>query len=248
MKKIIAIVLYTAFNAVFLSAQGFSTTHWSYNISAGLNYGGTAPFPIPVPVEKINSWRPGISPQVVAYATRWIKPNSHWGVSIGIGAAIKGMETSARVHLMHTELVLKPNEKLSGLFSGHNISNVRNGYILIPMQIAYRAHRYFIFKAGGYFAYTAQKSFSGSVTDGYLRIGSIIGDKMEIKANSYDFSSEIKSYDFGAMVNFQVHLLRKIYANMDFAWGLTSVLNKDFEGIAYDMYNIYLTVGGSCFF
>lgn len=248
MKKLIFFILLVFSGGISLFAQEFDEKHWSYSVSVGLNYGGTAPFPIPAPIEEIHSWRPGISPQVIAYATRWIYPKSHWGVSIGVGAAIKGMETSAGVHLMQTELVLKPDEKLSGLFSGTNVSKIRNGYILFPVQVAYRTHGNFVLKAGGYFAYTAQKSFVGSVSEGYLRIGDITGERMNIASNDYDFSSEIKSYDFGAMANLQIHLLRKIYANVDFTWGLTSVFQEGFDGISYNMYNIYLALGGSYHF
>lgn len=247
-KKLIFSVLLIFFIGASVFAQESDEKHWSYSVSVGLNCGGTAPFPIPAPIEEINSWRPGISPQVIAYATRWINPHSQWGVSIGMGAAIKGMETSAEVHLMKTELVLQPDEKLSGLFSGTNVSKVRNGYILFPVQIVYRTHKHFILKAGGYFAYTAQKSFTGSVSDGYLRIGDITGDRTNIAANNYDFSSEVKNYDLGTMANIQIHLHRKIYANVDFTWGLTSVFKEGFDGISYNMYNIYLALGGSYYF
>jgi len=243
--KIKYLISFAIFSIVTVSlyAQESFTDRLEHKIVAGFNFGATAPLPLPKEVRKIEAWWPQFTPQL-GYSILY-KIDHQWGIGSGILLNYKGMGVKDKVKYMHTRVVVEEGstEELEGYFVGKNETRVKTAYVTIPVYASFRAGDNWSFRAGGYVSYLFSGQFKGSVSDGYLRVGDPVGEKVEITKATFDFNDDLRSFDFGLTAGAERKINNRfgIYANLD--WGLTPIFPSKFRAMEFDMYNIFLTFG-----
>lgn len=228
---------------VSVSAQN-NGARWEKTVFMGYNLGGTSPFPLPKEIRKINSWNPGIGGSLAFHVTRWF--NNRWGATSGLAVDIKNMSVEADVLYMQTRLVVGEGDQtgsFSGVFSGKNSTDVRNGYLVIPLLAAYRPSEDWVLRFGGYFASTRDTKFEGTASDGYIRNGDSTGDRINVEMATFDFSEQVRKADAGLMVSADWFFKKNMAITGQFSWGLVPLFPSDFNGITYKMYNVYFLLG-----
>lgn len=222
-----------------------------YQVKAGLSIGGTAPIPLPVEIRKITGYDPLLCMSLEGNVTKWINPEGHWGVRIGLRMENKAMQTDARVKNYGMEIIGTGGERVKGNWTGDVRTKVSNNYLTFPVTAAYKLTKRFNVTLGPYFSYVMKGDFSGFVHNGYLREGNPTGDKVVFegdKSAAYDFSKSLRKFQWGAQVGGEWKALKHLNVYGDLTWGLNDVFKKDFNTITFAMYPIYLNVGMSYVF
>lgn len=214
------------------------------NLLLGINIGATSPIPIPAEVRKINSYGPKFNPQLGVELVYNLKDN--WGVGIGASLDWKGMRVTDEVKYMYTSVTLaEGSDKLTGYFVGKNMTNVNMTYLTVPIYATYNFNNQWRMKLGIYAARALSSKFNGSVSDGYIRIDTPVGQKQDIEGSgaTFDFSKDIRDYDLGAMLGGEFRLTDRIgfYGNLQ--WGFVPFFYSKTNPIEFKMYNIYGTIG-----
>ncbi len=241
--KILAIAGISFISASFAKAQEFSS-NWECKVFAGYNIGGTSPLPLPAEIRKINYWKPGFGGTLAFQATRWLSPK--WGISSGLAIDLKGMKIGAEVKYLQTNLVVGEGDNtgtFSGTFSGKNTTDMRNDYLVIPVLAAYRPNEIWRVRFGGYVAVQNNAKFEGTASDGYIRNGGPTGERINVESATYDFADKVKRFDCGLMASADWFFTEKMAVTGQLSWGLIPIFPSDFDGLSYNMYNIYLSLG-----
>ncbi len=218
---------------------------WEYEVKAGVNIGGSSPMPLPVEIREITSYSPKFNGTVEGVVTKWLGRNMDWGVSAGLRVEEKGMKTGARVKNYSTE-ILNDGSKMKGRWTGHVETNYNSTLLTLPIMANYRFNDMWKIRAGMYMSYRMDGEFSGSVSDGYLREGSPTGEKVEFtdgKSSTYNFSSELRRFQYGLQVGGTWRAFRHFTVNADLTWGLNDIFKHDFKTITFNMYPIYVNFG-----
>ncbi|MXV52885.1 outer membrane beta-barrel protein [Pedobacter sp. HMF7647] len=209
-------------------------------VHVGYNFGGLAPIPLPNTIRKIDSYSPGFSPSL-SYEV--VYPLSK---TLGIGAAlrfdIKGMNITDSVQYFHT-LVTMDNSEFEGDFTGTNKTVDKNMYLSLPINVVYSARGNWRFKLGFYTAYLIRPSFSGQVSNGYIRKGNSLGEKVAIDTATFNFDDVQRKFDWGLQAGAEKRFLKRYAVTGDLQWGLRPVFPPSFKGIGYKMTNIFFTLG-----
>jgi len=212
----------------------------SHTFGIGYNIGGLAPVSFPNNIRKIKSFSPGFSPNVsyqISYSL-----SDHWAVGTGVRLDWKAMKVSDSVQYFHT-LVSMDTSTIEGDFTGTNTTDVRNVYLSLPVHVSYTTNHNWKFKLGAYFAYLIRPSFSGSVSDGYLRKGNSLGEKVMINYATFNFDDKQRKFDFGISAGTEKLIYQNFGASFDLQWGLIPAFPASFTGISFKMYNIYGSFG-----
>jgi len=211
---------------------------WDYSAKIGLNLGGTMPFPLPANISKIESYSPNLIPTIEAEALKWISKKI--GIAAGIRLENKGMKSTAKVKEYSMNF-----KKFEGKFDGTVDTDISVNYIGLPILAHYVFTESFFVYAGAYYAYMISGEFKGTAYDGELREKD--GVRMDFTTpQNYNFSEEFRNHDAGLSLGLSVLPYNEhILFSLDFNYGLVSVFPSDFNGIAYDMQNVYgkLSVG-----
>jgi hypothetical protein len=203
---------------------------WDFSVKMGLNVGGTMPFPMPATIEKIESYSPSLLPAIEAGATHWL------GKKIGVYAAInldnKGLKNEAKVK----EYSMKFKD-LDGRFTGMVENEMYFHYLRLPILAHYVLMENFSLYTGAYYAYLLKGEFKGATRDGTLNDRNSL---VPIDYRTFDFSDGMRNYDagFSAGLNYLPYD-EHILLSFDFNYGLVPIFPSGFDGIAYDMQNIY---------
>lgn len=230
-------------SALSLSSQETIENRFEHKIIAGFNIGATAPTSIPAEIRSIDAWWPQFTPQLGYNIT--YRLNEKWGLGSGITLDYKGMGTKATVKYIYTSIVIEDGSKdaLEGYFVGKNETTIKLAYATIPLYATFNINDSWQIRAGGYASYLFSGKFSGTASDGYIRVNEPTGEKVEITKASFDFNDKLRNFDFGLLVGAEKRINDKfgIYGNLD--WGLTPIFPSNFRAIDFNMYNIYLTLG-----
>jgi hypothetical protein len=205
----------------------------------GLFFGGAMPLPLPGNIVEVEDYSPVWLPALEIEGIRWLNPASpKWGVSAALRSEYKGMSTTAKVkeYEMHFG-------DFSGRFTGTVDSKIRAHYFTIPLTLYRLLGKESTLQAGAYYAYLFSGEFTGAAYNGDLNTGtgmSAIGDPED-----YDFSKEMRGYDVGLRFGVSTRVYERIVATVDLTWSLTPIFPEDFEGVSYEMQNIFgsLAVG-----
>jgi len=215
--------------AVILTQSSFANL--DYSAKMGLNVGGTMPFPLPANISKIENYSPNFAPAIEAEALRWL--NKKFGVSAGIRFENKGMKSTALVK----EFSMNFGD-WNGKFEGTVDTEIGLNYLGLPILAHYALMENIFVYAGAYYAYLLDGKFKGAVSHGDINDGKSI--KHFDKPEEYDFSNELRNYDAGLSIGLNfLPYNEHILFSFDFNYGLVSVFQSDFKGIADDMQNIY---------
>lgn len=239
--KLILLLLF--FSGFSIFSQERTENRFEHKIIAGFNIGATTPTSIPAEIRSIDAWWPQFTPQLGYNITYNL--NQKWGLGSGISLDYKGMGTRATVKYIYTSIVIEDgsNDALEGYFVGKNETVVKLAYATIPLYATFNIDQSWQLRAGGYVSYLFSGKFSGTASDGYIRVNEPTGEKVEITKASFDFNDKLRNFDFGLILGAEKKVNDRfgIYSNLN--WGLTSIFPSDFRAIDFNMYNIYLTIG-----
>lgn len=218
---------------------------YSYYARLGYCLGGTAPVGMPATIRSLHSYtlRPNFTLGINAFHPF----NDKWGFMIGLHFDNKGMKTDAGVKNYHMTMV-RGGEELEGVFTGNVVTKVDQSLITVPIQGTFDVSDKVRLKLGPYVSYVTSHKFSGYAYDGYLRQGDPTGPKVELghedgERGEYDFSSDMRNWQFGAAVGVDWYITQRWGASVDLTWGLTEVFKKDFTTIEQSMFPIYGSIG-----
>ena len=73
--------------------------------------------------------------------------------------------------------------------------------------------------------------------------GSPIGPKVHVDDATYDFSSDLRKFQWGLDLGGEWRAYKHLSVYADLTWGLNAIFPDDFKSITFKMYNVYLNFG-----
>ncbi|MBP3257792.1 MAG: PorT family protein [Bacteroidales bacterium] len=244
MKKTLLFALLMVLGAPVLFAGNKLPDALSVKVRAAYSVGGTAPLDMPAAIRSIDSYKLTLSVMVGADAAYSF--NKTWGIQSGLHFENKGMDAAITTKGYRMEMV-QGDSRIEGLFTGHVHQKVTAWMFTLPVQATARLGIVTL-KAGPYVSVLVSKNFSGTASDGYLRQGDPTGPKIVIGSKegewaTYDFSNEIRPFQFGMNVGADFSIAGGFGISADLNWGLTGLLKSSFKTVDRPLYPIYATVG-----
>ena len=211
----------------------------------GYNIGGTAPIPLPETIRSIDSY--SLTPSFMAGFDAMLPLTRQWGIMTGLHFENKGMKADVTTKAYFMEVV-KGDQKMSGLFTGHVGQEVKQWMLTVPLQATFTLSRKVMLKGGPYVSFLLSKGFSGIASDGYLRKDSPTGPKIlmgnrEGEWATYDFDGDMRSLQFGIGIGADWQVCKCLGVSADLNWGLTGVFPGDFKTVEQTLYPVYGTIG-----
>ena len=93
-----------------------------------------------------------------------------------------------RVLLLEVEI---DGVQTKGYFTGRNETHVNNCYLIFPVKIFFSKPRYKI-NLGVDLSYAIQKEFQGAVKDGYLRVETPIGERIDYQIKNEEYLQNLQ--------------------------------------------------------
>lgn len=215
---------------------------WHVRVGAGVDIGGTSPLPIPAEIRKIESFNPTLNIHLEGAAQKMF--GKHWGMMLGIRFERRGMKTDATVKNYHMEAVNNDGSgTVIGAWTGRVKTNVANNYLTVPVLATYTFNDRWQVQAGPYFSYLINGSFTGEAYDGYIRDQDPTGEKAEVSSASYDFSDDLRRFQWGVQVGGEFKAYKHLSVSLNLNWGLNSIFPSDFKAVTFSLYPIYGTLG-----
>lgn len=246
MKKNIAYIILIA-TALFIGNTANAGTLDSLEVKARVGYsiGGTSPLPLPETIRSIESYN--LTPSFMVGLDAMLPLSQKWGVMAGLRFENKGMKAAVTTKAYYMEVV-KGDQQMAGLFTGHVEQKVKQWMLTIPVQATFKLGNKVMLKGGPYVSFLLNKEFSGIASDGYLRKDNPTGAKILMGSKegewaTYEFNDDMRSVQFGIGIgaDWQVH--KRIGLSVDLNWGLTGVFPGDFKTVEQTLYPIYGTIG-----
>ena len=246
MKKNIAYIILIA-TALFIGNTANAGTLDSLEVKARVGYsiGGTSPLPLPETIRSIESYN--LTPSFMVGLDAMLPLSQKWGVMAGLRFENKGMKAAVTTKAYYMEVV-KGDQQMAGLFTGHVEQKVKQWMLTIPVQATFKLGNKVMLKGGPYVSFLLNKEFSGIASDGYLRKDNPTGAKILMGSKegewaTYEFNDDMRSVQFGIGIgtDWQVH--KRIGLSADLNWGLTGVFPGDFKTVEQTLYPIYGTIG-----
>lgn len=244
MKKYTYSLLAIVFS-IFTFAQNESGK-FEFKVTAGLNIGGLSPIPLPDNIREIKSYDPGFNPSLGVEGLYQF--HNKWSVGISPRVEYKGMKVKDRVIYFHTLIQMGEGSEAAsfeGDFSGINYTESKNVYLGVPVFVQFTPGENWHYRLGGYVAFLLDSRFKGTVSDGYIRNGGSLGEKVEVTTASFDFSDKMQKADYGIYAGISRDLNERFSVDLSLQWGLRSAFPSSFTGISFPMYNIYGQLGTS---
>jgi hypothetical protein len=218
---------------------------WEYEVKAGCNIGGIIPLGMPQEIRSINSYSPRLNGSFEGVVTHWFFKDKKWGASTGLRIEAKGMHASATVKNYSTEIITDGN-RVAGYWTGDVNTKYSGTFLTLPFLVDYRFNKRWIINAGIYVSYMLEGNFSGDVSNGYLRQGTPVGEKLEFKDGktaTYDFDSDLRRFEWGPEIGVSWKAFNRFKLNADLAYGFDHIFKKSFKTITFNLYPVYLNVG-----
>lgn len=228
-------------NSSLAQANNKKESKTSHFITAGYNFGASAPYTLPNNIRSIDRYKLLFTPSI-GYEIHY-SLDTHWGIGAGARIDVKGMDITDSVQYFHTILTMDDGE-FEGDFSGTNQTTVKNTYLAVPVYATYQSGNW-NFRFGAYVAYALSRSFKGSVSDGYIRKGDSLGEKVLIDESKFDFSDEIRRWDWGLHAGAGHKIGQAWSINLNIQTGFEPIFPSDFRGVGYKLRNINLNIGAA---
>lgn len=247
MKRLLHIILPVFFCLNSYAQENNSNEKFAgikYRIIAGLNAGGLSPVPLPDNIRKIRTFNPTLNPYAGIEGVYEL--DSKWSIGLSPQLQYKGMKVKNEVKYMHTIIQMGEGAQASsfeGAFSGTNYTDVKNLYLGIPVFVQFTPKGKWRYKLGGYMAFLIKSKFEGTVSDGYIRNGGSLGEKVEVTSASFDFKEQLRTFDCGIYAGVSRELGERLSIDAGLQWGIRSAFPPSFRGISFPMYNIYAQLG-----
>ena len=247
MKRNIAYIILIVAASMFIGKPAEAGTLDSLQLKARVGYsiGGTTPIPLPATIRSIESY--SLTPSFMAGFDAMLPLTRQWAVMTGLRFENKGMKASITTKAYFMEVV-KGDQKMAGLFTGHVEQKVKQWMLTVPVQATFTLSRRVMLKGGPYVSFLLDKGFSGIASDGYLRKDSPTGPKIlmgnrEGEWATYDFGDDMRSLQFGIGLGADWQVSKSLGVSADLSWGLTGVFPGDFKTVEQTLYPVYGTVG-----
>lgn len=229
------------------SNSGFRWQNIQHEVSVGYNIGATAPFSLPNTIREINSYSPLFTPSIgygVSYAL-----NEKWRVGTGVRFESKGVRVKDSVQYFHTIITVNNGEgedggSFEGDFTGTNETKSQQTYVTMPLFAEYRLDKWSI-KTGAYVSRLLSSTFEGSVSDGYIRNGNSLGEKVFIDRATFDFADQVRKWDWGVLLGGSRIVDKHWKVTALGQLGLQPLFPSDFRGVGYKLRHMYINVGGA---
>ena len=240
MKKNILLILAALLSLNVTLAQETDTLgRFQHSVKLGIGLGGSSPVPIPNRISEMK-WTPHLC-VLIGYDLRY-GFNDKIGVKSGLQIKHVGMTAEAKVYQMFTQAIVE-DAQVSGYFTGYNETVLHATYLSLPLQFSFSPNSAWTFDAGAFFALKLQGHFSGAVKEGYIRIETPTGEKVEVGYEPFDFSEFISPFNYGVEITASRRFGSRWSGWFDLSWALNSTFKSAFRGLEYKMYNIYGFVG-----
>lgn len=217
-----------------------------HHVTVGYNLGASAPFSLPNTIREIKSYTPLFTPSIGYEATYDL--SERWLVGSGLRFDVKGMKVTDSVQYFSTIITVDNGSgedgTFSGDFSGTNQTMVKNSYLTLPIFAGYRVGTW-DFRLGLYAARLLAGRFEGNVSNGYIRKGGPLGEKVLIDKATFDFGDQIRQWDWGGHAAVGRSFGKHWHANLTTQIGGTPLFPNSFDGVGYNLHNIYVTIGGA---
>ena len=155
------------------------------------------------------------------------------------------METDANVKNYGMEIIEQGNH-VAGFWTGDVHTVYKSSFITLPIAVNYRLANRWKIHLGIFASYRMDGNFSGYVTEGYLREGSPIDEKVSFsngQTASYDFSNHLRHWHWGTLIGGSWQAFKHFNINAELTYGTNNIFKKDFKTITFDMYPIYMNIG-----
>ena len=247
MKRNIAYIIFIVAASLLISSPAEAGTLDSLQLKAraGYSIGGTTPIPLPETIRSIDSY--SLTPSFMVGFDATLPLTRQWGIMTGLRFENKGMKAAVTTKAYFMEVV-KGDQKMAGLFTGHVEQEVKQWMLTVPVQATFTLSHKVTLKGGPYVSFLLSKGFSGIASDGYLRKDTPTGPKIlmgdrEGEWATYEFNDDMRNLHFGISVgaDWQVH--KRIGLSADLNWGLTGIFPSDFKTVEQTLYPIYGTIG-----
>ena len=219
---------------------------WHVRMGAGLALGGTSPMPLPVEIREINSYDPTLCIYLEGGVEKRFA-HSPLGMMLGVRFENRAMKTDARVKNYHVDVVNSDGSgRMIGAWTGNVKTEVNNRYLTFPVLVTYNINDRWMLKAGPYFSWMMNGSFTGLVYDGYIRDQDPTGNKTEFsdgQTASYDFSEDLRRFHWGVQLGGEFKAYKHLSVSANLQWGLNGIFPSEFSGVTFALYPIYGTLG-----
>lgn len=212
---------------------------------AGYSIGGTAPIGMPETIRSIDAYK--LTPSFMFGLDIQKNIEDKWGLLTGLHFENKAMNGDVTTKAYHME-VRKGDSMMEGLFTGKVHQEVTQWMFTLPIQATYSFNDKLQLKAGSYFSLLINKDFSGIASDGYLRQNDPTGPKILMGSKegewaTYDFSDDMRRFQFGLAVGIDWQFYRNFGLSADLNWGLNGIFKSDFKTVDQTLFPIYATIG-----
>lgn len=221
-----------------------NTEKLQFKVTAGINIGGLSPIPLPDNIREIKSYNPDFNPSVGVEGLYEFR--NKWSVGISPRVEYKGMKVKDRVVYFHTMIQMGEGGEAAsfeGDFSGINYTESKNLYLGTPVFVQFTPDEKWHYRLGGYLAFLLDSKFKGTVSNGYIRNGGSLGEKVEVSSASFDFSDKVQKLDYGIYAGISRDVSDRFSVDVSLQWGMRSAFPSSFTGISFSMYNIYAQIG-----
>ena len=155
------------------------------------------------------------------------------------------METDANVKNYGMEIIEQGNH-VAGYWTGDVHTTYKSSFVTLPISLNYHLANRWKLRLGTFVSYRMDGNFSGYVTEGYLREGSPIGEKVSFtngQIASYDFSNHLRHWHWGVLIGGSWQAFKRFNINAELSYGINNIFTKDFKSITFNMYPIYMNIG-----
>ena len=219
---------------------------WNVRLSAGYLIGGTAPLPLPAEIRGIEGFNPGLNFMIEGDAEKRFK-DTNWGIRFGLRFDTKGMTTDAVTKNYHM-VMSDGDSEIEGSWYGKVKTHVENIYLSIPVLATYTIGERWTLSAGAYASFLLHGEFNGEAYDGYIRTPDPTGEKTEVSNAGYDFSSDLRKFQWGVQVGGEYVIYKHLAVFANLPWGLNGIFPRDYSCITFPLYPVYGTLGFSYLF
>jgi hypothetical protein len=250
---IITSALFLATNCLTVHAQEkkermhpFADRKFTHSIVFGLNIGAMSPTSLPENIRKIDKYNPQFCPSFGYEMLHHFTPK--WSIGFSAKIDYKGMSITDSVAYYHVSIQQENNgqtSKFEGDFTGTNYTKARNVYFNLPVYAIWVPNKQWYYRLGGYIAYRWEGKFEGSVSNGHIRKGNSLGEKVIIDHAVFDFSDNQGRWDLGIDAGAGIFIGKRWSIQANLQWGLRPVFPSDFKGLDFKMYNIFANVGAA---
>ncbi len=245
MKKNIAYIILIVISWLAVSpAEAGTLDSLQLRPRVGYNIGGTTPIPLPETIRSIDSY--SLTPSFLVGFDAMLPLTQQWGIMSGLHFENKGMKANVTTKAYFMEVV-KGDQKMSGLFTGHVEQEVKQWMLTVPVQATFTLSQKVMLKGGPYVSFLLSKGFNGIASDGYLRKDGSTGPKILMGNRdgewaTYEFDDDMRSVQFGIGVGVDWQVYKQLGVSADLNWGLTGIFPSDFKTVEQTLYPVYGTI------